>query len=55
MAVPGPISTGCLAVTGFIIATWISEAFFLRTSMGLPMDLKTLHMLLFLEACAPLE
>lgn len=55
MTVPGPVSTGSLAVTGIIIAIWISEVFFLRTSMRLPMDLKTLHMLQFLEACALLE
>lgn len=55
MSVPGPVSTGCLAVTGIIIAIWISEVFFLRTSMRLPMDLKTVHILQLLEASALLE
>lgn len=43
MAVPGPVSTGCLAVTGTIIAIWISEVYFLPTSIRLPMYLKVMH------------
>lgn len=44
-----------IRVTGIIIAIWISEMFFLRTSMSLPMYLKTVHRFLFLGAWALLE